>query len=180
LKILSSVKSTLRRSAFAIVALALIPSMLMTACDQNTLATLATTLGTSAANIAKLEGNTALATKLTADTAAASSAIANWQTGTPATEVIEALNLVEDDLNLIPGTSDYAPLADFAIATTESILALLPQPAPTPATAASLSAHAVFYPAASMASLPKTSSQYKKQWNAIVAANPKLAAAKLK
>lgn len=55
-----------------------IPAMIFaTACNQNTIAALANVLGTSAANIANLEGNSSLATKLTTDTAAAVTGIEN-------------------------------------------------------------------------------------------------------
>ena len=87
----------------------------------------ASILGSTAASIAAIEGNPTLAAKLTTDTAAAVAAINAWKSGTPDSEVILALNLVEDDLNLFPSTGPYVPLIDLAIGTVESILALLPQ-----------------------------------------------------
>lgn len=139
-------------------------------CNQNEIGALANTLGTSAANIAKLEGNSALSAKLTADTAAAVSAIDNWKSGTPATDAIEALNLVEDDLQLIPGTSQYAPLIDLCIGTAESILDLLPQtPSATPAIAPHASRRVV-----KLDNPPRTAKEFKKQFNALAPPNLKI------
>jgi hypothetical protein len=146
-------------------------------CSSATLAELTQTLGSSAANIATLEGNTTLSAQLTADTTAAVTAITNWKSGTPADEVIQALGIVEADLNLIPGTSQYAPLIDIAIATVQSILSLLP---------ASTSASATLAPGRNLRSVnlghpaPKNASQFKAQWNALVATNSNLSAAKIK
>lgn len=146
---------------------------------QNALATLTTTLGTAVANIATLEGNTTLATQLSADTKAASTAILNWKSGAPTTEVIQALGIVEDDLNLIPGTSEYAPLIDIAIATVQTILATIPVPtvAPTPAAPVTAKARRAVYlghPA------PNDAKQFKKEWNAVIAVNPTLGNAVIK
>lgn len=154
---------------------------LLTGCvAQSTIANLTAILGTSAASIAALEGNPVLAAKLTTDTAAAVSAVQNWKSGTPAQVVIEALNIVEDDLNLIPGTSQYAPLVFLAIGTVESILALLPQTSPSDeglSTTRTVTAHrsvVLTQPA------PKSAKAFKAQWNNIVKANPSLAAAAIK
>jgi hypothetical protein len=107
--------------------------------SQQTIAELTATLGNAAASLASIENNPTLAAKLKADTATAVTQIQNWKSGTPTAEVIEALNLVEDDLNLIPGTSQYTPLVDLAIGTVESIISLLPQ-APASATASAINA----------------------------------------
>jgi hypothetical protein len=156
----------------------LVGTLPLTACSQTQIADLTNTLGTSAANIAKLEGNSTLSTKMLADTAAAVAAIDSWKSGSPATEAIEALNLVEDDLNLIPGTSQYAALVDLCIGTVESILALLPQTSTT-TTAPTAAAANVARRHVALANPPKTAKQFRQQWDAIVKANPALAAAKL-
>lgn len=155
--------------AALVLSLAVLPTV---GCiNQSQIAALTQVLGTSAQNIATLEGNTVLAAQLKADTAAAVTAIDNWKTGTPAATVIEALNIVEADLNLIPGTSQYIPLVDLAIATVQGILALLPQPAvPVPAVKAVRTVN-LGHPS------PKTAKQFKQQWAAIIAANPSLAPA---
>jgi len=99
---------------------------------QSTIAALTNVLGTASANIASLEGNNTLAQTLRTDTAAAVAAVQAWKSGTPSDEAVLALNIVANDLNLIPAVGPYVPLIDLAIATVESILALLPAPAATP------------------------------------------------
>jgi hypothetical protein len=144
---------------------------------QSTIADLTSILGTSAASIASIEGNPQLAQKLQTDTAAAVVAVTNWKSGTPAQDVIEALNIVEDDLNLFPVTGAYGPLIDLAIGTVESILALLPQPV---AAANVAVAHATHRQVTLTQPAPKTKAAFKSQWNAIVAGNPAMASAKIK
>lgn len=156
----------------ALPLVALLACVTMTGCNQKTIAALTQILGTQAANVAKLENDPALATKLAADTTAAVTAITNWKSGTPAQDVVQALDLVEADLNLFPVANQYAPLVDLAIGTVDSILALLPPP---PATTAVLRRHvALFQPA------PKNSKQFIEQWNALVKANPRLAPAQIR
>ena len=140
---------------------------------QNTLAALVTTLGNSAASIASLEGNSTLATKLQADTAAASSAIANWKSGSPAQTAIEAIQLVEDDLDLFPIGGQYEPLIVLALGTATSIIQLL-NPNAVGARPQTASGRHV-----QLAQAPKTSAQYKAQWNAIADSNSSLAAARI-
>jgi hypothetical protein len=142
-----------------------------TGCNQNTVAALVNTLGTSAASIASLEGDTALSTKLQTDTAAAVSAVTNWKTGTPAQTAIEAITLVEDDLNLFPLNTSYEPLIVLALGTAASIIAILNPGA--------VSARISQRRSVSLSNPPKTSKQYKAQWNAICAQNPALAGAVL-
>lgn len=139
---------------------------LLTGCiSQATIASLTAILGQSAASIASIEGNPTLAAKLTADTTAAVAAINAWKSGTPAQEVIAALNIVEDDLSLFPITTAYAPLIDLAIGTVESILALLPAPA-------TMSVH--LGRKVHLAHTPKNEKDYRKTWNATIASNPAL------
>ena len=158
---------------YKIAAVIVLPMLLlMQGCvTQSTLASLTSILGNAAASVATLEGNTAAATQLTNDTAAAVFAITHWKTGTPAQNVIQALNIVESDLNLIPGTSQYAPLIVLCISTIQSIIALLPQPTPA------LTMRTVYTPLVPPA---KNAKDFKKKWAAIIAANPKLSAAALK
>lgn len=137
-----------------------------TGCSSATIADLVQTLGNSASQIAALEGNTSLASKLLTDTGAAVTAIDSWKTGTPSAEVIEGLNIVEDDLQLFPITDQYLPLIDLAIATAESVIALLP-PSTTNAVSAKPRRHVQLGYAA-----PKTRKDYVKKYNAIVAQHP--------
>src|SRR5882757_9083424 len=135
---------------------------------QSTIAALVSILGSSAASIASIQGNQPLADKLKTDTAAAVVAVTNWKSGTPAQDAFQALNLVEDDLNLFPALGAYGPLIDLAIGTVESILALLPQSAAPQARHAPRRAVSLSQP------VPKTAKAYKAQWNAIAKGNPAL------
>jgi hypothetical protein len=158
----------------AATALVLASPAFITGCNSNTIAELVQVLGNSAASIASLQGNTALAQKLKTDTAAAVVAVTNWKSGSPTQMIIEALNLVADDLNLFPQIGPYAPLIDLAIGTVESILALLPAPVAPVAPHATRRTVTLAQPA------PKTAKAYKAQFNAIVAGNPALASAEIK
>lgn len=118
---------------------------------------LTNTLSNAAEQVATLEGNTALAATLKTDTAAAVAAINGWTNGTPAQNVIQALNILEDDLNLIPAASPYSSLIDIAIGAVEGILALLPS--------STTASHAVHRSVILTQPAPKTSAEFKKQWN---------------
>ena len=156
------------------IALLLIPAMLLTAvaCNQNTIAALVSTLGNASAAVAKLEGNTALAEVLTTDTAAAVSAINNWKSGGGSAQIaMQALNIVLGDLNLFPGTSQYAPLIALAVTTAEALIAILAPPAQASAKAQALQRYG---------NAPQNAAQFRARWNAICASNNALAAATLK
>lgn len=153
--------------SLAMVAVFLIASLSMTGCtSQATIAALINQVGVSVQSLLVIESVTdpALSARIQADFTAASTAVLNWKKGTPAQDVIQALNIVQADINLIPLNPVDQALIVLAIGTVNSILALLPG---TPAAAtASASFHA-----------PKNAKEFKKQWNAIVAANPSLARA---
>lgn len=158
-----------------------------TGCDQQqTAAELIGVVGTSVAALAVFEGNGLLATKLQTDFAAASAAVANWKSGTPAQDVVEALNLVEADLNLLPVSAEDDALITLAIGTVDQIFAFFPVPAPAaPAAvpalksvgyqAAPLSPHAahgqgnVAHKPVKLVNPPKTAKEFRKQWNAELA-----------
>jgi hypothetical protein len=136
-----------------------------------------TTLGTAASSIAALEGNTALAAKLTTDTAAAAAAVKNWKQGTPAQNAIQALNLVIDDLDLICPAGGpcgpYAALIALALGTAESIIALLNPTAQTYGTRAQVRKVNLPY-------YPSTAKDFKTQWNGICSTDPALASAAIR
>lgn len=136
--------------------------------SQNTIAALVSILGSSAASIASVQGNASLAQKLEADTTAAETAVRNWKQGTSAQNAIQALNLVEDDLNLFP-IGKYGPLIDLAIGTAESIIAMLPQDASAPH---AMAPHAHRRAVTLAQPAPKTAKAYKAQFNALVKAYP--------
>jgi len=166
------------KSSAASVAILALPSL--TGCSSTTIADLVQTLGNSASQIAAIEGNASLASKLLTDTGAAVTAIDNWKAGSPTQEVIEVLNVVEDDLNLFPITSAYAPLIDLAIATAESIIALLPaSPAPLATGTYGAVAHTPHRHVQLGYAPPKSAKEYRKRFNAIVAAHPEYKISKL-
>lgn len=142
--------------------------------SQDTLAALVTTLGNSAASIASLEGNTTLSAKLQADTAAAATAIANWKSGSPAQMAIQAINIVEDDLNLFPIAGEYEPLIVLALSTAASIIELL-NPQETRVTVKNEKGRHL-----QLAQAPKTVKDYKTQWNNICNSNSKFSSLVIK
>jgi hypothetical protein len=154
----------------------LLSSIFVSGCNSNTVADLVITLGNAASSVAALEGNSSLSTKLTADVATAATDIKNWKTGSPTQEVVEALNLVQADLSLFPQTDQYAPLIALSISTVESILEIV---VPNPTTAFPHTNADSVARAKVSAPAPKTARDFKNRWNAIVAANPNLNAAKL-
>lgn len=140
--------------------------------QQSTIANLTNTLGTAAARIAILQGDPVLGNRITVDKEAAVAAITNWKPGSNSDMAIQALNLVMDDLNLIPAASPYAALIDIAIITAQGIIAEL-APAASPAVVnpepqAQRAPRARRQPKVS-APAPKTDKEFKQQWNAVVA-----------
>jgi hypothetical protein len=135
--------------------LAVIPMLFIpTGCpSQNQDAALAQILGSTAASIASIEGNTALATKLTTDTAAVVTAIQNFKPGSNAQNVVAVINIVVDDLNLIPNVGPYAPLITLALGTAESLITLFAPSAPAGTAVAHTNVH--------VANAPTTAAQFK-------------------
>jgi hypothetical protein len=154
--------------AFTMLAIIAVPCFTLTGCtpnEQKTIATLTGTLTQAVTNVAQLEGNAALAAQLQRDGSAAQAAIAGWQNGSAVDDVIEALGILQDDLNLIPYANQYAPLIDLGIGTIQTLLSLIPASSVTPSVQAKLTAHrsrTVFlgHPA------PKTNAEFVKEWNA--------------
>jgi len=147
---------------------AFVLALTLTACpSQNTLAALVTVVGNAAASVASIEGNSPLSQKLSTDTAALSKAVAQWKPGTNAQMAIEAAQLVEDDLNLFPQVSPYAPLISLALSTVISIIQIL-NPSPSPQITHTVS------------SAPKTAAEFKARWNTIALSNAQTANAAIK
>ena len=163
-----------KRPAIAVLLVATILTIGITAAcvSQSTLATLVSVLGNATSSIAAIEGNTALATQIKADTAAASSAVLNWKKGTPAQEAIQALNIVMDDLNLIPATGPYVALIDLGIGTVVAILELLPQPT---SALKNSSVHRRQVSAVKITRWENPGKEFKERWNKIVATDGALA-----
>lgn len=151
---------------------------------QQTASELISVVGNAVASILTLEGNTADAQKLKTDSATAAQQVANWQNGSPAQEATEALNLLEDDLNLIPAVDKYAPLVDIAIAAVDTLLAQLSGSAASAGMSflgESLSSSATNpahrHPAVKA---PKNAKQFKKAWNSLLKTHPEWKLAPLK
>lgn len=162
------------------VVIALLLSGLMfttTGCtSQQTIASLIATVGTATASLETLEGNATLAAKIKTDTAAATLAVTNWKSGSPVQDVVEALNLVQDDLNLLPLAGPDVALVDLAIGTVQEILNLLPSAPVTVSTSLKASPRRQVH----LTKTPKKAEDFKKQWNAIASTNPTLSSAVLK
>lgn len=153
------------KKLIAVIALGLVLCLTLTSCtSQTTIAALVTTLGNASAGIASLEGNSTLATALKTDTAAASAAVLNWTKGSASTEVIEALNVVEADLNLIPYVAPYSALIDIGIATVEEIIAIIQPAAPS-------APHTIILHNPYTGKVPKDADHFKAVWNAAIAAD---------
>lgn len=146
--------------------------------QQDTVATLTQTLGNAAAQVAALEGNQALSTQITADTDAAVVAITSFVPGTSVAQtVIQLINIVMADLSLVPVIGPYAGLIDLALGTAEALIADFSAKTNTPVvTGETASRVRVIH----LANAPKTRSEFVKQWNSIVKADPQLAPALLK
>lgn len=148
----------------------------MTGCaSQTTIADLVAIVGTTIASLETVEGNTTAVTKIQADTAAATAQVLAWKTGTPTTEVIEALNLVEDDLNVLPISTEDQQFVDLAIGTINEVLALLP----ANTTTATVAHDTIQHRKVSLAKTPKDVKTYKKIWNGLAAKTTKFAGTKL-
>jgi hypothetical protein len=155
--------------------------------SQQTAADMITTVGTAVASLEAIEGNTSAVQQIQTDFSAASSAVANWKTGTATQQVAEALTLVENDLNLLPVSSQDQALIDLAIGTVDQLLVEFPgTTSTTTPTATTVSFHYAFYQAkvqhrtVHLAKVPKSKKDFKAQWNAALRANPKLKAATVK
>ncbi|MGC2139262.1 MAG: hypothetical protein WA627_15985 [Candidatus Sulfotelmatobacter sp.] len=164
---------TRQLAPIAAICLLLVAMLPTTGCaPQATIAALTSTLGNAASSIASLEGNATLAAQLKTDTTAAVAAINNWKSGTPAQNVVQALNIVINDLNLICPSicGPYEPLIVLALGTVQSIIAIV-DPSATPA-AAKVGPNArvrLGTPA------PKDAKAFVAAWNGICASDPALA-----
>ena len=177
----ASATHTQKLGSLALSSLLLVATLPLAGCPaQSTLAALTSVLGNAAVSIANLEGNSALAAQLQTDTAAATAAIQNWKQGTPAQNVVQALQIVESDLNLIaqiPGAQQYAPLIALALSTVISIIEIV-DPGAVPAAMAKVKVAGVS--TATTAVAPKTKKEFVARWNQICASNSQLAGATIK
>lgn len=127
--------------------------------DQNATAALINVVGASVNTLISIQGDPALAAKVSKDFAAASAAVASWKKGDATQSIVQALNLVQADINLIPVSDQTKIYIQLAITTVNSIIAIV-TPAPAGMTA-------------KRATKPLVSDrEYKAQWNALTAAHP--------
>jgi hypothetical protein len=143
--------------------------------DQQTIASLLQAAGAAVSSVATIENDPALASKLTTDFSAASQAVLAWKAGTPAQDVVEALDLVEQDLSLFPVNSQEVVLIDLAIGTVEAIIVAIEPSAANSAAIVARSALSVH-----LATPPKNAKAFKAQWQALINANPALSKYALK
>jgi hypothetical protein len=119
------VKSSSLASVVAVLCISLTVFPMVGCSSQVTAANLVATLGNTVTAVETIEGNTAVSNTINLDTQAAVSAIQNWQAGTPTQNIDQALNLVLNDLKLLPisvSTTDQALIA-LGISTVEELLA---------------------------------------------------------
>lgn len=146
----------------------------LTACpanSQQTASQLIVVVGNSITTLLPLIGNVdpTLQSKLKTDFAQASAQVAAWKSGTTTQNIVSTLNIVQQDLSLLPVNTQTTALISLAITTVESILILLPQ----------TSGGTVSVKDVKSLNAPTSAKAYKTKWNSIVAANPSLVKAKL-
>jgi hypothetical protein len=190
----SSEQNTMKSSITKVVPVLAVAGLLLfgtIGCDSNgqkTASILITTACNSVSALAQLEGYSIDQVKLKADCAAASTAVLNWQAGTPAQNVLEALNLVDDDLDLIPVDNKTKALIDLAIGTVDQVITLV-DPSAQPAAGAPVASQVAFMWTAYQKTAARhhhrklphpvwDAKDYKKQWNALVAQQAELKKAK--
>jgi hypothetical protein len=143
-----------------LIALAIMPLMFVTGCNTNAAAALISTVGVAIASLETIEGNTALASKLSTDFSTFSTQVKNFVPGSATSDLKQAATDVEADLNLLPVTSKDGGLIDLAISTVISIVNDF-----VPATTVTSAVR----PSVSAVSAPKTSKEFKSKWNSIAA-----------
>lgn len=112
---------------------------------------------------------------------------ANWIKGGAVQDVINALNTAELVMAAIPVLAPYSPLADVLVAGIDAVLALLlPGPAGAPTAVQQQAAEAARLPVGTVSPNPHkwravvtSAKDSKAQWNFLVAADPRLAAARI-
>jgi hypothetical protein len=162
-------RSVLAKLSAAALALSVgIITPVLSGCNQNEVAALIQVVGGSVASIASIQGNSALADQLNTDFGAAQSAVTGWKQGSAVDSVVQALSLVQKDLNLFPVDAQTKVYISLAITTVNSILAIV-----SPAQSGGLKAARATKPLVN-------AKEYKKQWNALLVAHPTPKVAPLK
>jgi hypothetical protein len=102
---------------------------MLTGCSPDTVAAFVNTIANLAAQLATYFGAGSLATQLLALSATIATDIANWQSGSAATDAIQAINDMIDLVNQIPVRGEYSVFIDLILGALSGLLALLPQAA---------------------------------------------------
>jgi len=167
-------RSFAQRLFTGVATVALAPFVLFdAACGTSTVAALVATLGGAAASIATALGDTALAEKITTDTAAVVTAVNAWKAGTgTVAAVVAILNVVLADINLIPVSPLYQTLISLALTTITALITIF--------AAGTTTAMKSAYNAAVLAGAPKDRDHFKSAWNTICAGDARLATVKIK
>lgn len=135
---------------------------------QNEAAALITIVGQSVASLASIQGiDPATIAKIQADFAAASTAVKNWQAGTPSQDIVAALNILQADINLLPVNATTKIYIELAITTIDSIIAIV-----SPSAAGTSPSPFITFGSHKTVKTMMTARQYKNAWNAIVDAHP--------
>ena len=104
---------------------------------------------------------------------------ASWKGGSPVSVIESALATVEAVTAVIPLTASYSPLIDVLVATIDAALSLIPPSAAVSARVVAANPHIGRVTLAKPHLFQSRKAAIEEQWNAIVDANPSLAAAKI-
>jgi hypothetical protein len=123
----------------------LTPAIFLEGCNTTTVADFVNLIATDAATLATYFGDTSLAAQIKADAAQIVIDITNWQSGSAATDAINAINDLIGLINAIPIAIPYEPLIVLILSALTGLLALLPSSvaAMKPATRAAINTHNV-------------------------------------
>lgn len=124
-------KNRINRRAFAVWTLSAIAALTfpMVACNTQTIANFVALIGKYAAQLATYFGASGYAAQITTLAAQIATDIANWQSGSPAADAINALDDLASLVNLIPAAGPYVVFIDLLLGAISGLLALIPQAA---------------------------------------------------
>jgi hypothetical protein len=121
----------LQSAAASATGLAVLPSsLLLTGCNNQTIADFVTVIAKDAATLATYFGQSSLATQIVTLASQIAVDITNWQSGSAATDAIAAINDLIGLINSIPIAVPYAPLIILVLSALTGLLALLPNSVP--------------------------------------------------
>jgi hypothetical protein len=132
-----------RRTFFLSAAAVAVTPFFLTGCDTTTVSEFVTLIGTDAAALANFFGMGSIASQITSLASQIAVDITNWQSGSAATDAIQAINDLIGLIDTIPVATPYAPLLILILSALSGLLALLPQSATSTASAKALGAHSV-------------------------------------